>query len=343
MKLHLMTNGRAAGLPAFDVPSSVGKSLIELGVAVALNGKKKPQMDYSELFSKWLHGTATEDEKDLLKKFQGSEGHETPVSSTFRNAFITKLKKYVPLLNDESAELGKRTPATIVFTALGTPKSWPIATPEKAAVAGEDSNETIDPQSKFLGAWKYVSGAIRISNDLMNDKAFDLDDWLSSRSAERFGRGLNDVLVNGVKDQFGTQGFPGLLNLTETKPLFYSPAFPQPLAALLQFQQKPFLANTNTLIGLGLQTDPHAVALDTLADGVVVSGKLEHLIIRIVLEMGMLRMTERYAEWGQTAFLMSARWDAVYVGAQNDIQVWGAKSHTTLHLRESQITTAHTT
>lgn len=317
MKVLLMTNGRSAGLPAFDVPSSVGKSLIDQGVAVALNSKK-PQVDYDNLFSKWLHGTLVETEKDEFRKFQGSEGRETPIPASFRIPFLEKLEKVCPLLNTDSADRFKASRAHVVFTPTGVPKSWPVADSEAATTNTFSADEdTSSSKHKTLGGRKFNSGVLRISNDLLNDKAFNLDDWLTTKSAERFGNGINNALVNGIDDS----GFPGFLKLEETEHFAYTAFKSGDLTKRLVFRDKPFYANANTLIRLGLQSN-RAVELPSLQDGAVVTGDLEHLIIRIVTEMEMYRLTERYAEWGQTGFLMTMRWDAAFVGGKGDIQVW---------------------
>lgn len=250
------------------------------------------------------------------------------VSEKFRKSFLTKLKQNVALLDDVNPYLGKSTPAKLLMTKTGQPIPYPLANREKSALVGAFNGEAfaevgseLSATTLIIGAWKHTSKIIRISNELLADKAFDVEDWLSTMAAQRFGAGFNEVLVQGLNDECGNRRISGLLYLTGTKPLFYNPSETS-LQKRLVFCDKPFLANTNTLLQLGLQTNPKAIVMDTVPDGALITGQLEHFIIRVVTEMGMHRMTERYAEFGETAFVMTMRWSATYVGEEGGIQVW---------------------
>jgi HK97 family phage major capsid protein len=60
----------------------------------------------------------------------------------------------------------------------------------------------------------FSAGQIRYSNELRDDSAFDLEQFLSSLASIRYGRGVESILTRGV-DSGGTAtpNNPGLLNL----------------------------------------------------------------------------------------------------------------------------------
>lgn len=58
-----------------------------------------------------------------------------------------------------------------------------------------------------FGAWTYTSDVIRIPNELLNDSAFDLEAEVRDRFAERIGRIQNDEFTNLVASSSGPTGF----------------------------------------------------------------------------------------------------------------------------------------
>ena len=52
--------------------------------------------------------------------------------------------------------------------------------------------------TKAIGAYTYTSKLVRVSLQLLQDSAFDIDTWLPRKLGERIGRAVADDLINGT-------------------------------------------------------------------------------------------------------------------------------------------------
>lgn len=87
-------------------------------------------------------------------------------------------------------------------TATGNPVDWPLVndTQNEAYLLAEAGNaetdaEKIKDQTKPFEAYKYTSGLIRVSSELIQDSAFDMPGLVRDFLAERMGRGVNRALT----------------------------------------------------------------------------------------------------------------------------------------------------
>jgi len=116
------------------------------------------------------------------------------VPSGFVYDVETALKFYAPLLNGGVF--------TVMDTASGQPLPYPTNndTTNTAALVGESSvvsEEDVTAGQIIFAAYKYTSGLIKASIELIQDSAFPLESWLAERFAVRFGRKFEDELTNG--------------------------------------------------------------------------------------------------------------------------------------------------
>jgi len=116
------------------------------------------------------------------------------VPTGFRNQIEEATKWYAPLLEDG------------VFTILSTETGNPIPMPTNndtgnaATIVGEAASVSeLDTTAGqiTIAAYKFTSGEVIASLELIQDSAFDLDSWFSKIFGERFGRGLEGYLTNG--------------------------------------------------------------------------------------------------------------------------------------------------
>jgi HK97 family phage major capsid protein len=267
----------------------------------------------------------------------------------FTNKIEDALKYYGDMLNVSE----------IFDTATGQPLPYP--TDNDTTVSGERIGEgqQVTTQDVSLGqilfgAWKYSSKMVKVSIELLQDSAFDLESFLVKKFATRIGRILNTDFTlgagstgsapNGIitaavssgqvvigNDQLGSPdptqqvGYIDLVNLEHSiDPLYRKSAkwmfHDQTLRYLKTIKDgfgRPLwmpgmsgLADKqpDTINGYGFSINNDMAQLAHLAKSVAF-GPLDKYLIRRVKEMSVLRLVERYADYGQIAFLAFARYD----------------------------------
>jgi HK97 family phage major capsid protein len=113
----------------------------------------------------------------------------------YRQIIIERMKAFGGLLQY----------ATVINTSTGNPLQWP--TNDDTANQGALNAETHDLATGFteftfgtatLGAWLYASGVALVSVQLLQDSVFDLNTWLPDHIGTRIGRKVASVLVTGA-------------------------------------------------------------------------------------------------------------------------------------------------
>lgn len=117
------------------------------------------------------------------------------VPTGFVNAIEQATKWFAPLLDGSVI--------TIMDTATGQPLPFPTSndTTQAAVIVGEAGTvveQDITASQINFGAYKFTSGLVKVSLELLQDSNFDLEAWLTQRFAERWGRGLENYLTNGT-------------------------------------------------------------------------------------------------------------------------------------------------
>ena len=113
----------------------------------------------------------------------------------FVNSIIETLKYYGPLLNPDLVEM--------MDSATGAPLPFPSE--NDTGVIGERVGEgqqvtdvDVNIGQVLLGAWKYSSRVVKVSIELLQDSAFDLEKFLINAFAKRLGRILVSDLTTGL-------------------------------------------------------------------------------------------------------------------------------------------------
>ncbi len=117
------------------------------------------------------------------------------VPTGFVNQIEQATKWFAPLLDGSVI--------TILDTATGQPLPMPTSndTTQAATIVGEAapvSEQDVTASQVTYGAYKFTSGLVKVSLELLQDSNFDLESWLAQRFAERWGRGLENFLTNGT-------------------------------------------------------------------------------------------------------------------------------------------------
>lgn len=260
------------------------------------------------------------------------------VPQDFGDSIVTALKAYGGI---------EQAGARIMPTDGGNPLPWPRSTDvanvgellaENTAAAEQDVAFT-----QFqLDAYKYSSKMIKVPLELLQDTAFDLEAWLIERLAERLGRITNTHFTTGT----GTGQPNGVVTAStlgkttagvaavtsdEILDLIHSldPAYRQSgtcrlmfndttLKAVLQLkdsQNRPlFQPSYRESAPATIHGYPFTINQDmaSMATGVkfMLFGDFKYYIIRRVKALAMVRLSERYAEAYQVAFVGFMRTDA---------------------------------
>jgi len=266
--------------------------------------------------------------------------------------------------------------AEVMDTATGQPLPYP--TDNDTTVTGERIGEGQQVTSAdvslgqiLFGAWKYSSKMVKVSIELLQDSAFDLEAFLTKKFATRLGRitntdftvggGVSVSAPNGIvtaatssgqtvigndnavsPDPTQQVGYQDLVNLEHSiDPLYRKGAkymfHDQTLRYLKTLKDnygRPLWMpgfsglgdkQPDTILGYGYSINNDMAQLAANAK-TVVFGPLDKYVIRRVREMSVLRLVERFADYGQVAFLAFMRADG---------QLLDAGTHPVMYLQQS--------
>jgi HK97 family phage major capsid protein len=282
----------------------------------------------------------------------------------FVNKIEEALKYYGDMLNV----------AEVMDTATGQPLPYP--TDNDTTVSGELVGEGQQVTSADVslgqitfGAWKFSTKMTKVSIELLQDSAFDLESFLVKKFATRLGRILNTKFTTGSgtnepkgiitaatastqtvlgNDQLASPdptsqiGYLDLVNLEhQVDPLYrkgakymfhdqtlrYFKTIKDGFGRPLWMPGMSGLADhqPDTINGYGYSINNDMQQLGHL-NKVVAFGLLDKYLIRRVKEMSVLRLVERFADYGQVAFLGFARYDGQLLDAGTHPVVYVANS-----------------
>lgn len=304
----------------------------------------------------------TSEERDILLKFQDKEtrdmgtgggnalqgsggGFFVPVG--FVNDVEIALKFYGEMLQV----------ATILPTDTGQPLPYPTA--NDTGVTGElvGENQQVTTNDVTLGnivfnAYKYSTKMVKVSLELLQDSAFDLEMFLKDQFAIRLGRILNTHFTTGLgsgssqpngiitasvsgataagsatNDGSGATGANSigsddLVSLEHSVDRLYRRGarwmmHDSTLKAIKQLKDK--YGRPLWLPGLAVNSPdtilqyPYNINndMDTIATTkkTVLFGQLDKYMVRRVKDLSIIRLVERFADFGQVAFVGFARYD----------------------------------
>lgn len=260
------------------------------------------------------------------------------VPEGFRNVMTETMKAYGGLINH----------ATVITTSTGNPLPWPTNddTSNTGAILGENTQigeQDLTLGQSQLGAYTYTSKLVRVSWQLLQDSAFDLNTWLPRKLGERIGRAQAPHLVSGTGTgqptglvSSATAGVTGAVSATpaitydDLVDLEHSvdPAYRQNARYVMSdgalkilrklkdsdgrplWQPVPAPGFPATLNGHPYTIDNSMAAPAAGARSIIFGDIAAGYIVRQVLGIQMVRLQERYADYLQTGFFGFARMDA---------------------------------
>jgi len=268
-------------------------------------------------------------------------------------------KYYAPLMNGDCFR--------ILETATGAVLPYPTNndTGNVAAELAENTQASEQPLAMgniTFGAYKYTSKVVRVSLELLQDSAFDLEAFLKDQFAIRFGRAYERDFTNGTGNGGAPTGILTALNTLDLPEVVAAGANPnsgnagdtgansigtqdlvtlehsvdptyrrggrwmlhddtvRQLKSLLDKFGRPIwlpgiaVNSPDTILGYPYTINQAMPKIGPNAP-TVLFGNLQKFVIRKVREMSVLRLVERYADYGQIGFIAFSRVDSQLVDA----------------------------
>jgi HK97 family phage major capsid protein len=165
------------------------------------------EAEYRSAFVAYLRGGVEEldnDQRKLLRSgWESLESRAQAVGTNsaggytvptgFRQKFVERMKDYGAVQNV----------ATVITTDSGQALPWPTNDDTGNVGALLAENTQVAEQDFTIGtaqldAYKYTSKLTRVSLELLQDSAFDIEAWVPRKHGERVGRILNQHLTTGT-------------------------------------------------------------------------------------------------------------------------------------------------
>lgn len=324
-----------------------------------------PEREYRMAFTKYLR--SGDDRAIVEKRDQAAGTQSITYSSGATGGFFVPagfvydvdvaLKYYAPLMDGSVCR--------ILETATGSVLPYPTSndTAQQATILSENnpvSEVDLSLGSISFGAYKFASGVVRVSLELLQDSAFDFESFLKQQFAIRFGRAYenyatvgtgsgqptgiltaavnsncpivtasgsssNDGSSNTGANSIGTNDLVDLEHAID--PLYRRGAkwmlnddTVRQVKTLLDKYGRPIwlpglsVNAPDTILGYAYVVNQSMPKIAASAK-TVVFGDLSKYVIRKVREMSVLRLSERYADYGQVGFLGFSRMDSNLVDA----------------------------
>jgi HK97 family phage major capsid protein len=269
------------------------------------------------------------------------------VPTTLEAEIVESLKAWGPMLDPGvTRELATNMGETINWPTMDDTASVATVIGENTEVnPGTNAPGDLAFGQKSLGAFKYTTGLIKVPLELAQDNVVNLEQVIRDAMAQRLGRGVNAHLTTGGGTTVpwgivtrSTEGYENALDtgaaalvLDDMIELEHSvdPAYRLDPSCAWMFNDstlkrlrkikdtegnyiwQPAAAIAGqpaTILGYRYAVNQAAASV-TFDAKPVIFGAMSRYIVRRVRELSIVRLDERYAEFGQIAFIGFARFD----------------------------------
>ncbi|MDW9473601.1 MULTISPECIES: phage major capsid protein [Sinorhizobium] len=267
------------------------------------------------------------------------------VPEGFMAELVKSLKAWGPMLDPGITR--------VLTTTAGNSIPWPTMddTSNEGALIGENTQVTeseVAFGTKTLEAYKYTSGVVLVSAELLQDSAIDVEGTVRSAMAERIGRignrhltvGTGSSQPNGIiTAATAVTGVAAAAAITFDNliDLFHAvdPAYRDDPSARWMFNDGTLKAlrkikdvedryvwqpaDVRTGAPATILEKPYSINQAVAAIGAsnksVVFGAFNRYVVRMVREFAIRRLVERYADYDQTGFIGFTRLDGELLDA----------------------------
>ncbi len=299
------------------------------------------------------HGLAglSGDDKEIMQKRYRTDGiyAAQSVGTGSGGGFAVPDEMMQPIVSAMKTVGGVLELATVIPSATGA--DLPIPTTDETAQEGEIVNENtqhnegdITLAQVVLQSFLYSSKIVRVSIQLMDDSSFPFADFVMQKLGERLGRITSKhwAIGDGASKPRGvfpaatvgkTAASATAVTYDELVDVMHSvdPVYRangswlmndvsfSAIRKLKDSQQRPLYGDLSanapsTLLGRPVAIDLNAPAMTT-GQKSILFGDFRQYYIRLVKDVRVLRLDERYADFGQVGFLSFLRADGDLVDA----------------------------
>ncbi|WP_086847051.1 phage major capsid protein [Amycolatopsis kentuckyensis] len=239
--------------------------------------------------------------------------------------------------------------AELITTDSGNPLQWPTfdGTAQTGQLLSENTQETaldLAFGQKTLGAYTYSSRIVQVSLQLLQDSAFNLDEFVARQLGIRIGRAVaahlatgtgssqpEGLFTNATTGKTGTTGqttsviYDDLVDLIHSVDPAYRAQNPifvlndsslKVIRKLKDSQGRPLwepslqVGAPDTILGYGYVVDQGVASMAANAKSIGFGDVRSAYVVRQVAGGQMLRLAERYADYLQVGYLGFLRLDA---------------------------------
>ena len=295
----------------------------------------------------------TAKEREVLRAYQ-NVGTTTEGGYLVPEGFMAELSKSLLFFG------GVREVARTLKTASGNDIPWPNMndTANSAAILAESNAALTSPDLVFgsttLKSWMYATSVLRVSKQLLQDSAINIQSIVIDALGERLARGLNAGLTTGngttAPEGVVTGAGSGVTTASETaftaneiidlehsvnRSYRANGAFMMNDAVLKEIKKLVTSTTDNTPIwnpGILQAGTPATIlgykyvvnndmASSIVADAkVMLFGDFSKYVIRDVQDATILSLTERYAEYLQNGYIGYSRHDGRYITSDDAVK-----------------------
>lgn len=309
---------------------------------------RTPEDRHKAIFDKFIRSGISELDKEDRAFLKGLEDRAQSVGDNtkggyfvpdqFQAELVKSLKAWGPMLDPGVTRM--------LTTATGASMSWPTMddTANVGALISENTQVSLSEASfgtRSLDAYKYTSGVVLISDELLQDSVMSVDGIINDAMAERIGRIGNTHLTTGdgaskprgIVTAAGTTAAAGAAAITFDDMINLEHAVDP---AYRSDPSVGWMMNDATLKALRKLKDLNGAYIWNPADVMsgapatisgyryiinqavadigttnksVVFGALNRYIVRMVKDFAIKRLVERYADYGQVGFIGFTRFD----------------------------------
>ncbi|MER6431588.1 phage major capsid protein [Streptomyces sp900105245] len=310
---------------------------------------------YANAWRSWMRDGSTDltsEERTTLRSgwVDGKELRAAGVATGAAGGYMVPAPFRAQLIETMKFYSSMRDVAEVITTDTGATLPWPTNddTANVGAILGENTQVTeqdVTIGTNDVGAYMYTSKLVRVSLQLLNDSAFNLEQWLAGVLGRRIGRAQNahfttgtgtaqpeGVQTNSVVGKTGATGQTTSVTYDDLIDLIHSvdPAYRNSGRAgfmlndatlgaarkLKDGQNRPLwepsvqVGVPDGLLGYKYTVNQDMPVMAANAKSILFGDFFAGYLIRDVTDVQMLRLAERYADYLQVGFLAFARSDA---------------------------------
>jgi len=311
---------------------------------------EKRTAKYERAFGQYLRsgmeGIGREERQLLMEKRTSGDGVQFAGTNSLGGYLIPPGYRAV-MTEAMKAFGGLYNYANVITTSTGNPLQWPSNddTGNVGEIVGENTpvgTQELTIGTNTIGAYMYSSKMVKVSLQLLQDSAFDLDTFLPRKLGERIGRiqsthfitgngttqpeGIATNSTNGVTAAASALSYDNLIDLEHSiDPAYrasgrcrflFNDSTLSVIRKLKDTQGRPLWLPVPvpgmpaTVNGVSYSIDQGVASVGTTNKSVLFGDFHAGYIVRQVLDMQMARLSERFAELLQVAYFGFMRLDA---------------------------------